>query len=310
MTTEIIKQEIQPVLENLEENSKLAATLCDADAVLQEIRDENKKNADKITISAASYRDVLRNVAPATQTSFPAASANEVRIKAHVEIQAHQVLIDSSSTTEPSYSKKSCAEIATLINSTVSTATIEEVKSAKTRTVTKLGNGGILVELTHKKAANWLRTEDGKTALISKLGVDIIVRNRSFPIVVPFVSIDTDLDDPKLLREIEETNDLSLNSISKARWIKNPERRDAKQEVASIILSLVNPEPANHLILHGVQIRQKRVAPWKDAKDPIRCMKCQHYGHVAKDCHATHDTCVNCAGQHRTNECRYTRIKR
>ncbi|KAG1790544.1 uncharacterized protein HD556DRAFT_1213301, partial [Suillus plorans] len=41
----------------------------------------------------------------------------------------------------------------------------------------------------------------------------------------------------------------------------------------------------------------------KNKREPIRCAKCQRYGHIARDCIQHHDTCANCTEEHRTSEC-------
>ena len=35
----------------------------------------------------------------------------------------------------------------------------------------------------------------------------------------------------------------------------------------------------------------------------MRCLKCQGWNHIARECSETQDRCANCAGEHRTNTC-------
>ena len=37
--------------------------------------------------------------------------------------------------------------------------------------------------------------------------------------------------------------------------------------------------------------------------DPIRCYKCQRYGHMSRMCHQRHSTCGICSGRHQTSVC-------
>ena len=37
--------------------------------------------------------------------------------------------------------------------------------------------------------------------------------------------------------------------------------------------------------------------------DPIRCYKCQRYGHMSRMCHQRHSTCGICSGMHQTSVC-------
>ena len=41
-------------------------------------------------------------------------------------------------------------------------------------------------------------------------------------------------------------------------------------------------------------------------KEPLRCLKCQGWGHLARDCSAATDTCGTCAQRHRTTTCTNT----
>ena len=48
---------------------------------------------------------------------------------------------------------------------------------------------------------------------------------------------------------------------------------------------------------------QQKMPCRKNQREPIRCLKCQGWNHLAKDCTEEKDTCSNCAGPHRTNSC-------
>jgi len=88
-----------------------------------------------------------------------------------------------------------------------------------------------------------------------------------------------------------------------ARWIKPPRRRENAQRVAHAMFQMSTPETANKLIYDGLYHNMERLRPVKDKKEPMRCLKCQRWGHMAKDCRETSDTCGTCAENHRTNTC-------
>ncbi|KIK16496.1 hypothetical protein PISMIDRAFT_45658, partial [Pisolithus microcarpus 441] len=75
------------------------------------------------------------------------------------------------------------------------------------------------------------------------------------------------------------------------------------QRVAHALLSLTTPEAANKLLKDGCYIQLDRLRPHKDKKEPMRCMKCQRFGHMAKECAHHEDTCGTCARNHRSNAC-------
>ena len=63
-----------------------------------------------------------------------------------------------------------------------------------------------------------------------------------------------------------------------------------------------NVNQANKAI-KGLTLAGRRVLVRKDYDEPKRCMRCQAYDHLAKDCKSNTDTCANCAGTHPTASC-------
>ena len=65
-----------------------------------------------------------------------------------------------------------------------------------------------------------------------------------------------------------------------------------------------SPIVANHLLMERIFISNSRVVVTKDTQEPIRCNKCQEYGHIRKQCENA-EWCSNCARPHPTTECNY-----
>src|ERR1700692_3344470 len=77
----------------------------------------------------------------------------------------------------------------------------------------------------------------------------------------------------------------------------------AKDPPATFKVLCTSPEAANHLLRGHIHIADQLVNIHKDLCQPIRCIKCQEYGHIR-------DTCINvkrcaiCASEiHITNTC-------
>ena len=95
-------------------------------------------------------------------------------------------------------------------------------------------------------------------------------------------------------------NDLEPGSISSASWLKSPERRSPNQHIASLKVVCFSPEAANHLIRERVYVAGHVVNIRKDLREPIRCNKCQLYGHIRGVC-ISDEKCAHCAsGDHVT----------
>ncbi|KAG2110129.1 hypothetical protein DEU56DRAFT_706554, partial [Suillus clintonianus] len=63
------------------------------------------------------------------------------------------------------------------------------------------------------------------------------------------------------------------------------------------------PKIANIAIRDGITSNQLKLWPKKNRREPIRCAKCQYYGHIARECISHGDTCANCGNNHRTSDC-------
>ncbi|KAI0313985.1 hypothetical protein OF83DRAFT_1030600, partial [Amylostereum chailletii] len=72
---------------------------------------------------------------------------------------------------------------------------------------------------------------------------------------------------------------------------------------ANLVISLNAPSPANSLIRDGVIIANQRLSCSKRRKEPMRCLKCHHWGHMAATCKSALDICGTCGQNHRTASC-------
>ena len=60
------------------------------------------------------------------------------------------------------------------------------------------------------------------------------------------------------------------------------------------------------VLANSIFVCQKKVYAEKCKKEPLWCLKCHGWGHLAWDCTATSDTCGTCAQRHRTDTCTNT----
>ena len=107
------------------------------------------------------------------------------------------------------------------------------------------------------------------------------------------------------LLEICETNNIDFDpiKISSAKWAKAIANRNSNQRSAHLYITFTNAEVTNRAITDGLYICHKKCQVEKSKCEPTRCLKCQGWNHLAKDCIEPHDTCGNCTGHHRTNQC-------
>ena len=172
----------------------------------------------------------------------------------------------------------------------------------------KTTHSQILYEVDSSQTADWLRSPDGSRAFVSKFRSNVMLATKPFPILLEYVPIRLDIDDPSSLRDIERKNTLPTGTIKSARWIKPIERRSPQQHRVHLTIEIMKPSDANHAIKEGLLILGSRCSAHKLLPEPTRCMKCQSFegSHFARDCKKSDDTCGTCAGNHRTKECEST----
>ncbi|KAF5375879.1 hypothetical protein D9615_008261 [Tricholomella constricta] len=187
-----------------------------------------------------------------------------------------------------------------------------EAAPAETRTyvrgISALDRGAYLFELTNADAARRFReyaTDPDLSFLKTHLGASARIKAKAYNLVFRFVPCGAFFDPSNRahLDVIEDDNDLSNGSILSASWIKRPERRSPKQTVASLKVVCSTADAANRLLQDRVFVAGHLVVVRKDLKEPMRCNKCQLYGHIRASCKNT-ERCASCASaDHGTLEC-------
>ncbi|KAG2150888.1 hypothetical protein DEU56DRAFT_703189, partial [Suillus clintonianus] len=152
-----------------------------------------------------------------------------------------------------------------------------------------LRSGGLIIELTTVEAAKWIRIEDHQRIRIPSPN-----QERRYTIIVPFLPVNLGIEDADWRREIEIENGMQTGVIEAAGWIKPRVRRAPGQSVAHATLHFADPSAANLTLRDGIYIGQEKFHPRKDKREPIRCVKCQLWGHMARDCNAPKDVCGTC----------------
>ena len=64
---------------------------------------------------------------------------------------------------------------------------------------------------------------------------------------------------------------------------------------------------ANSILKQGAHIFNKRIEPKRPRKEPIRCLRCQKFGHERRACTSDNAYCGKCSGTHETDRCNVTR---
>ena len=249
----------------------------------------------------SSYKEaLLKSNLSQRATNMP---SPQEQARANAVLKERQMLIDLAEDHPTKRQLNSHDEMLTLFQTALDTIKAEDGPEVKLQSLIILKNGGILLELSNKEAVEWIKSDECRKMFAEVTGGNLTIKDRFFTIVVPFVPAWTALDSEETLHNIEEDNKIPQNSIASARWIKPVHKRSPFQMFAHAMISLTSSTVANQLLKNGIYISSKLLRPTKDKKEPLHCLKCQKWGHLACVCKAEVDVCSLCADNHRTSIC-------
>jgi hypothetical protein len=258
--------------------------------------------SNKLTNTVSSYKEILLT-APKPPQQDPADNARSLpdpKITRDLDRKAAQVLVDI-------YNKevvnRSLEELKSTFNALIAEEPTEPLTDVDVQHITKLRNGGLILQFGSKEAAEWFRQPVITKNLLPKIDSSATLKARNFQILVPRVPVIFEPDNEASICELEEQNSMSEGSLPKARWIKPIYRRTLGQHSAHLALSVSTPEDANTLIRDSIYICGIKTYPRKLKTEPKQCMKCRKWGHFAADCLEEKDACSNCGENHHTKNC-------
>ncbi|KAF8802057.1 hypothetical protein BYT27DRAFT_7235587 [Phlegmacium glaucopus] len=172
----------------------------------------------------------------------------------------------------------------------------------------KLRYGGVLLQMSTKAAAEWLKSRETRDRFLAQMGGTSVVKDRAIQTVVEYIPTSFDPASAGATQVIERASGITVGAIVSAVFIKPVHKRTPGQRTAHAIIGFRDRKNANHAIRYGLFIEGKHVWARKLLPEPKRCYKCQVIGatHNAAACTAENDTCAICSGPHRTSACEST----
>ena len=269
------------------------------DILLQEAIDKIKQTfITEQTLHAAYNRVPAKATATYASTLINPPSYVNPRIAAREGVKARQFLIEGAMASK--FSRGHTKNLKADINTAAREAGLKEGNIC---TAITQRDGSTLIEVDSDATVEWFTDVVNRVELCSLLGERVTFRPRTFNVMAFNAPLNVDTDDQNHLVEILEVNELEDNTILAMRWAKPINRRSKHQKSAHLILSYTNAVAANRAISNGITICHKRCYVERIKKEPIRCLKCQGWNHMADMCEQTPDTCSNCAEPHRTMKC-------
>ena len=295
-----LNQHIQAASETAKKQSDLTDKLIKTQEQLEE-------STNKVLATPRTYSQVAAAAPTHAPTPTPRESITQIRIRNREEIKKRQVLIEFDRTQDLQLENMSDTVLARKAKDAINTVWVispdPKPEMPKIKAATLLRNGGLLIELDTAEAADWLCDEANRKKILDNIGSGASIKNRTYQVIVQFIPIQFNPENDDSLRHIESTNGLQPGTIMKAEWIKPIKDRREGQRVATARFYFKNAKTANTILSTNAYIYNKKVIPKKPRKEPIRCLKCQRFGHERRHCMANGATCARCARQHETEEC-------
>ncbi|KDQ30400.1 hypothetical protein PLEOSDRAFT_165925 [Pleurotus ostreatus PC15] len=162
----------------------------------------------------------------------------------------------------------------------------------------KLEKGGVLLEANSAEVKDWLATGGHLTNFMAVFSPGAIVKEKKYTIKALYLPVDQSIDTDEARLSVEKENGLPPNAITLIKWMKPAERRGKNQQYGHATITFTSPKNANLILRQGLTFLDTNYRCHKSKTEPLRCLKCQVYGHIASACAAPLTTCATCAQHH------------
>lgn len=143
------------------------------------------------------------------------------------------------------------------------------------RSITKIRNGGTLLERDSDEATAWFNKGENRSNFCQKIGPNVVSRTRIYNLIVFNVPLDINIKNQEHQAEICEANNIEVGAIATLKWAKPINRRTPTQRTAHLIITFCNANTANRTIMDRIYICNRRCHIKKVKREPTRCLKFQ-----------------------------------
>ena len=259
--------------------------------VVQMLQEEKESRTNDRTYAAAV-------------SALPSLNYEQSALVARGNLQDRQVVIRKAPGAEgdqlATLTERELVEKATVALELMGIAAADRPEGMKFLGARRTQTGAVIYTLDATASANYMRRNDVMKSFMDHFGGTSALHVRAHQVVVEHVPVTFDETSLEARRRVEGASRLPPGSIYEVRWIKPIHLREATQRVAFLIVGFASREAANKAMDYGIMIEGKHCKARKLLPEPKRCVKCQGYGHFARDCKSEKDVCARCAGEHRT----------
>ncbi|KAG5735418.1 hypothetical protein E4T56_gene12781 [Termitomyces sp. T112] len=174
------------------------------------------------------------------------------RARARKAIRKRQVLIDIDQTEENRELIKNTSITGFTEEFNSRLKKIGEYNGYEVKALTKLANGGLLLEMLSEEGAKWVKSRKKEIEEVVRVGAR--VKKCTSLVIIKFVPITLDPELEEERATMKDVNDLTRGTLSLLRWIKPITERLEGQRVGHLIARFENEEDANKVTAMGLYI--------------------------------------------------------
>ncbi|KIO12024.1 hypothetical protein M404DRAFT_125328, partial [Pisolithus tinctorius Marx 270] len=190
-------------------------------SALEEVKNLLRSNAPPAPFPA-SYRDTLTSATANPNQILLGTCPTSEHARAHVAIKERQILIELNSD-HPLLNNTTRRETSVdLIKQAIDTVDHVDGPGLQLKSIAHICNNCILLELNSQESTAWIKDMPSRTTFLEKLGGTAMIKDRQYGIVIPFLPVTTELDNPGTLCEMENENNILTGLILHIKWIKDP----------------------------------------------------------------------------------------
>ena len=272
----ILKEAFDTQIKEL--TSDMAMLIEDAKEKLNSHFKETEGRLTQLADKAATQSKQTHTTTYAAVANNPPPHANP-RITAKEGIKARQFLLEGLINTK--YSHTDVFQLKTEFNKVLEGLGLT---NGRIRSISKVRNGGALIEMDSDAAATWLSEQENRDKICNKIGPGVSFRSRVHNLIAFNVPIGISPENQSHRQEICEANNLDPDIITTIKWVKPIQRRTKTQRTAHLFLTFNNADTANRAITNGLYICNRQCHAERVKREPTRCLKCQGWNHFAKEC--------------------------
>ncbi|KAG2335804.1 hypothetical protein BDR05DRAFT_953808 [Suillus weaverae] len=211
---------LQDVEEKITKSTaELDASITACNTQLEEVQTSIAKLA-KQAMTATTTPPSKPSYATATTTgqqASPEKRAQHLQRAAREAIKECQLLIDFPATSQLAAGKSSHAQLVERIKKALDALPKDNAPELSIRSVNQLRQGGMILEMMTKEAAEHIRTNTNvKTLFLQNLDSEANVKERTYPVVIPFTPVAFQPENQSSIRQLEEENGWKTMAVMSA----------------------------------------------------------------------------------------------